>query len=265
LTVAVGTTICFFAMSLGVRAVRFAQSPTTEITRLIQASENDDPKAQLSLAERYSTGTDVVQSDASAFWWFRRAGEHGIAKAEFEVGRAYQDGKGVERDDSEAHRWFIAAAEQGLAPAQTKVGVALASGTGVEQDDAAAYRWFRRAADQQEPEAQYWVGRGFETGASGEMDRTKATESFRAAAEQGYAPAQYETAHAFWSSISATGRDPFEAYKWLTICGTLASEVQSRCIEGRDRMQIYFGSDRLADADRKARDWLAAFEDRKQK
>jgi TPR repeat protein len=254
----------FTATALILPAVSLAQNQVDEVTRLIAAADGGDAKAQLALGRKYSTGgAGVVQNDASALWWFRKAAEQGVPEAEFEVGAAYSLGRGVEQDDAEAYKWFVKCAQHGFAQAQTKVGLALAFGTGVEEDDVKAYQWFRRAAEQGNAEGQFWVGGGFETGAAGRIDPVQALEWWRASAEQGYPPAQIAVAHKYGAPM-ATARDPMEAYKWLVICATLASEVQTQCAEGRDRMDIYFGSDRLADARQRAREWLIAFERRQQ-
>jgi TPR repeat protein len=249
-------------------AVAVAQSQrnlSDELARLAEAADNGDAKAQIALGRKYLTGSDVVQSDASAVWWFRKAADQGVREAEFEVGAAYSAGRGVEQDDAEAYRWFIKSAEHGLAPAQTKVGVALASGTGTDQDDAKAYQWFRRAAEQGNAEGQFWVGLGFQTGAAGSIDDAQAVRWWTTAAGQGVAQAQYELAHKYRSGGAGIAVNPSEAFKWLAICAALPSDVQAPCSQGRDRMIIDFGSDRLADARRKAREWMDAFERRQQR
>ena len=92
--------------------------------------------AQFNLGLMYEEGEGVLQDEAEAAKWYRRAAEQehedalnrlmemcerGIAVAQFNLGGMYQDGEGVPQDDEEAAKWYRKAAEQGHATAKLRV------------------------------------------------------------------------------------------------------------------------------------------------
>ena len=60
----------------------------------------------------------------------------------------YERGCGVVQNDATAVEWYRKAAGQGYANAQCNLGVMYAKGCGVLQNDATAVEWFRKAAEQ---------------------------------------------------------------------------------------------------------------------
>ena len=67
--------------------------------------------------------------------------EQGDHRAQTLLGAMYQHGKGVLQDDAEAVKWYRRAAEQGNAVAQKYLGVMYAGGRGVLQVDVLAHMW----------------------------------------------------------------------------------------------------------------------------
>ena len=144
--------------------------------------------------------------------------ELGNAKAQFNLGRMYHNGEGVPQDYAEAVRWYRLAAAQCDAKAQTNLGVMYAKGEGVPQDDAEVVKWFQRAA------------------------------------EEGYATAQYNL-----GVIYATGKgvlqDDVLGHLWLNVA---AAQGDAKAAEDRDIVASRLTPDQLAEAQRLAREWLAA-------
>lgn len=109
-------------------------------------AQSGDADAQFALGTLYQTGHGVLQSDAEASAWFRRAAEQGSVPAQYNLGNAYKYGRGVPVSDSEAFRWWRKAAEAGLAPAQFNIGTAYLFGRGVGQSTDQGLAWYRKAA-----------------------------------------------------------------------------------------------------------------------
>ncbi len=148
----------------------------------------------------------------------------GDALAQTTLGFIYESGEGVPENVMQAVVWYRIAADQGYAPAQANLGVMYSDGTGVPQDFTQAAAWFLRAAD------------------------------------QGYALAQ-----ANLGVMYATGRgvpqDDVEAHKWLSLAvSSLTGDTQKEYAAGRDQLAEAMPPAQLAEAQRLAREWQAAFE-----
>ena len=118
------------------------------IQMLTNDASSGDLEAQFELAQRYAVGNGVMQSDAEAARWYRKAADQDFADAQFELARCYDTGKGVRKNSAEAARWYRLAAEQGHAEAQCELGRCYTSGKGVKADYVEADRWFSAASDQ---------------------------------------------------------------------------------------------------------------------
>jgi len=71
----------------------------------------------------YDNGQRVVQNQAEASKWFRKAAEQGDADVQFNIGISYHTGQSVSQDFAKVLRWYRMAAEQGLAEAQLNIGI----------------------------------------------------------------------------------------------------------------------------------------------
>jgi uncharacterized protein len=121
---------------------------------------------------------------------------------------------------------YLKAANQGLAVAQFNLGLMYEIGRGVPKDDAQALTWYRRAADQGDANAQFSLGAKYARG-------------------QGVA------------------RDDAEAHKWRLLAAARASvEDQKQYADTRDAVAKTLTPKQLADAQRRASEWTAAFETR---
>ena len=85
---------------------------------------------------------------------------------------------------------------------------------------------------------------------------------FRQAADQGYAHAQGNLG-VMYELGRGVPQDDVEAHKWRNLAASRASaEDQKEYAENRDAMGKKMTSQQIADAQKLAREWLAAFEQR---
>ena len=96
----------------------------------------------------YTPRNGIVQSDAEAVKWYRKAAEQGHIEAQNRLGMMYRDGRGVTQDHTEAVKWFLKAAEQGNADAQFNLAEAYYHGEGIAKDDDKAHFWYCKASGQ---------------------------------------------------------------------------------------------------------------------
>ena len=111
---------------------------------------------------------------------------------------------------------WIPLAEQGDATAQYILGVSYDSGQGVPQDYAEAVKWYRLAADQDIAGAQYNLGASYDSG-------------------------------------QGVPRDIVQAYMWFNI-GAAVGDEEAR--QGQDRTAERMTPDQIAEAQRRAREWM---------
>ena len=117
-----------------------------------------------------------------------------------------------------------ARAAQGNAESQFLLGSMYSAGTVVDQDDVEAVRWFLRSA------------------------------------EQGYVQSFLPLADAYLSGLGTT-QDFVNAHRWFNIAAArLSGEERAVAVEGRDRVQAQMTGSQLEEAQRLARQWIAAQE-----
>ncbi len=145
---------------------------------------------------------------------------------QFGLGLGYNNGRGVPQDFAQAAAWYRQAADQGVAEAQHNLGVMYANGEGVAQDLTQAVAWYRQAADQGLAAAQDNLGGMYATGRG--------------------VPQNY-----------------VEAHKWRNLAASRATgDTQKEYAEARDALAKVMTPAQLAEAQRLAREWQAAFEKR---
>lgn len=83
------------------------------VEELTQSAQNNNVHAQLELAQKYSRGQEVAQSDSEAFYWYQQAAENGSDAAAASLGRAYYLGIGTKKDIANAIFWLSKAANAG--------------------------------------------------------------------------------------------------------------------------------------------------------
>ncbi len=194
-----------------------------ELGALKASAERGDPVAQCTLGAMYRWGDGAPQDDVQAARWFRKAAEQGLAEAQSKLGLMYVRGQGVPKDYDQAVQWIRKAAEQGYAEAQNNLGVRYENGQGVPRDDALAVQWYRKAAAQGLADAQNNLGRVYASG-------------------------------------QGVPRDYVESHMWFDLASAFASEErQKEYAASRDRMAKNLNAAQIADARKRAREWMAAF------
>ena len=153
-------------------------------------------------------------------------------------------------------------ADQGDAAAQFNLGIRYATGEGVAQDYVEAVAWMRKAADQGDAGAQYNLAVSYVNGLGVPQDFTQAVAWYRKAADQGYADAQYNLG-SMYSRGAGLPQDYVEAHKWRNLAASrVTGDEQKRYAEPRDALAKLITPAQLAEAQRLAREWQAAFEER---
>ena len=130
------------------------------------------------------------------------------------------------------------------------------------QDYAQAVAWYRKAADQGNASAQYNLGNAYGLGQGVPQDYAQAAAWYRKAAEQGHADAQFNLGAAYGIG-EGVPEDYVESHKWLNLAASRASaEKQKQFVETRDGVAQLMTPAQLAEAEKLANEWMAAFEKR---
>jgi TPR repeat protein len=145
----------------------------------------------------------------------------------------------------------------GDADAQYSLGVSYREGKGVDRDYAQAVVWWRRSAGQGHASAQSALGFMYASGQGVSEDYAQAVEWYRRAAEQGIARAQFNLG-VLCGKGQGVAQDRVEAYKWMSLAAALEESAAAR-----DRLAQQMTAAQIAEAERRAREWTAAFEKRK--
>jgi TonB family protein len=194
---------------------------------------------------------------------FRAAARRGHAGAQFALAQGYFNGNGVPQDYVQAAHWFRQAADQGLAEAQSNLGDLYRMGDkGVAQDFVESFKWYRKAAEQGHALSQSNVGAFYERGIGVGADGVEAVKWYTRAAEQGFPLAQYNLGLVYADGKSVAA-DAVEAHKWLNLAAARGGpENQQAFAATRDKVGQTLTPAQMADAQRRAREWLDAFERR---
>jgi len=137
----------------------------------------------------------------------------------------YAEGESVSQDYAQALKWFRKAVERGDAMAQSGLAEMYRQGHGVPQDYAEAMKWYRKAADQGHSPAQFFLGEMYHMGQD--------------------VPQDYVLSH-MWLNLGAS-----KGYKSATKLRDLIAKEMTPAD--------------ISKAQRRAREWVAAFEKRKKK
>jgi TPR repeat protein len=191
----------------------------------------------------------------------RQKAEQGDATAQFELGNLYSSGRGVPKDFAQAAACYRKAAEQGHVRAQSSMGNLYLSGQGVPRDFAQAAAWYRKAAEQGDTYAQIKMG-DLSWGGFGVRDLAETASWWRRAAEQGDWYAQFNLGMLYLTGMGVP-RDEVEGHKWRILAAALTTDDQERYAEVRDREAQSLPPAQLAEAQKRASEWMAAFEKRK--
>ncbi len=154
------------------------------------------------------------------------------------------------------------AADQGDAEAQNDLGGMYANGDRVPQDDAQAVAWFRKAADQGNADAQNNLGGMYDNGRGVPQDDAQAVAWYRQAADQGNAFAQANLG-VMYANGEGVPQDDVEAHRWLSLATSRATgDRQKEYAATLDELAEALTPAQIAEAQKRAADWQAAFEQR---
>jgi hypothetical protein len=147
-------------------------------------------------------------------------------------------------------------AQMGDAEAQFRVGTAYRKGWGVSMEPAAAANWMREAADQGNAAAQHALGEMYEAGEGVPKNEVRALEWYRRSALQGHAAGQVGLATLM---VNAGRGEVTEAYMWFEVAASAGDPIGMR---GAAALQPVLAPDALAQAQERARKWVAVPEKR---
>ena len=227
-------------------------SAVVGMTACSQQQGESEPAGQQALA--VTADTDLAT--------LRRLADQGNPEAQYVLGDRFQYGKGVQPDSTRAVAWYQKAADQGLADGQVSLGIMYELGLGVPQDYAQAAAWNRKAADQGHALAQLYLGWAYAEGQGVPQDYSQTVAWHQKSADQGYARAQHDLGVSYRDG-QGVAQDYVEAHKWLTLAAArTVADLQSTYTEDRDALAKLMTPAQLAEAQKRAADWQAAFEKR---
>ena len=242
-------------------------------------AEQGFAEAQFDLGFAYATGREVSQDDEKAVEWYRRSADQGNWEALTHLGSMYAEGRCVPQDDAEAVRLHLLAAEQGNGRAQFLLGLMYARGRGVPKDHRQAMEWYGRAAEQGVPyhhrdhDMRKVEGLRYDKGRGARQHNARVVKDLQSLA--GVAPdippglkgmrgntrAQFNlgVAHAAGCGVP---QDDVQALVWFNVVAVHGS----RCITANRKLAVAYRElltcemtfPRLADAERRTREWLEA-------
>ena len=190
-----------------------------------------------------------------------KAADQGIATAQFNLGVVYANGRGVPTGRHAAVAWYRQAADQGHADAQYNLGSMYYKGAGLPQDFTQAVAWYRKAADQGNATAQYNLGVVYANGrgvpqdrhASGGVVSPSSGPGVRARTDQ----PRPHVRHRAGRGAGLCGGAQVAQLAASRVTGDDQSDMQRHGTRPRKMTPA-----QLAEAQRLAREWQAAFEKR---
>ena len=124
----------------------------------------------------------------------------------------------------------------------------------------------KKGAERGQPMAQFNLGLMYYKGRAVAQDYTEAVKWWRVAAEQGFAEA-LNNLGMMYGNGDGVGQDDVEAHKWFDLAASRHPPGRKRRKSGRDRDFLVrkMTSSQISEAERLAREWMAAFEKREKK
>jgi tetratricopeptide (TPR) repeat protein len=207
----------------------------TALRELLPLAERGDAKAQSKLSEVYY----MLSNEAESRKWELKAAQNGDVRAQFSIGYTYYTG----RRHVEAVKWFRKAAEQGHVIAQERLGFAYLNALGVPQDGVEAVKWFSKAA-----------------AFAGEI---KTYCSFCASADM----ARLVLGHIYADGARGVPQNYVLAHMWYNVATAtnMSKEGAVETAERRDNLAKRMTPAQIAEAQKLAREWWAAYQKRKAK
>jgi uncharacterized protein len=160
-------------------------------------ADENDAKAQATLADCYEQGRNVSPDGKRAIHWLTLSAQQGFVPAEYELGRTYLYGRGIPADYAQAVVWEGKAAEAGHLNAQRDMALIYERGFGVTSDPARAAFWNRKAAEQGDTQAQLHLANALHSGSGVQRDTREAFAWYLKAARQGVPEAELRIAEIY--------------------------------------------------------------------
>lgn len=126
----------------------------------------------------------------------------------------------------------------------------------VSRDYAEAMKWWHQAAEKGHARAQNGLGVLYRDGDLGEPDKKRAAHWFRRSAENGYVYAMYSLG-LLYRDGDGVMRDDIEAHKWFNLASALNFDPKAQF--QRDLIARRMSPEAIAEAERRAQEWLNAF------
>jgi TPR repeat protein len=121
----------------------------------------------------------------------------------------------------------------------------------------------QQKAEQGDAEAQCTLGMRYVGGLVVPKDYAQGVAWFRKAAEQGYAVAQFNLGMGYASGLGVP-QDDVEAHKWLNLATAASMGVsEKKYADARDSLAKMMTPEQIAEAQKRASEWTAAFEKRR--
>jgi TPR repeat protein len=203
------------ALAFSFVALAFAAPASADdLTDILNAAENDNVQAQLTLGGMHEHGMGVALNDRrSAYWWQRALdnGHYGIAKG---LGSMHFSGRGVPLNYERAMELYMIAAEKVNHPHAIKyIALGYKRGLGLPQDDAKAQEWAERAAKLEGADSAVVFLDSLESEETEVHTEEEIFKEFEAQEKKGNPRANYYLSVAY-SSGTGVMRDYKEAEKW---------------------------------------------------
>lgn len=117
-------------------------SPAT--AALIKQAEAGDADVANTVGFQYGNGLSVMQNDAEALKWYRKAAELGSEEGMYNLAGVYENGYGVKPSHQEALKWYRKAAERGHGGAHYALARLYEQGQGIPKDLKQSAEWRRK-------------------------------------------------------------------------------------------------------------------------
>jgi TPR repeat protein len=219
------------------------------------AAERDNAAAQCELAACYAEGKGVRKDRVQAFAWFEKAAAQNVPQAQWNLGEMYATGlPGIDPNPKKAAMLCKRAANAGFAPASATLAALFAKANKHER----AVHWWTLAANQGDLEALFNLGQAYRLGLGVAKDEAKAFECLLKAAQGGVAVAQSRIG-LFYATGEGAALDAIEAAKWFKLA---AMHGDKAAAANFDRASQTLGVAQLAEANRRAQEWLRFAENR---
>jgi TPR repeat protein len=179
-----------------------------------KAADDGHAGATYLLGTLYAEGHGVAKDEAEAVKLFRRAAEKNDVYGMFALAGAYARGNGIGKDVSQARHWYQKAADDDYAPAMAALGEIYANGVGVPKDGRTALDWYRKAAEKNNPIAIAGLGWLYERGNGVPQDYGQARRWYLKATEFNHPGAYYRLGTMAEAGHGVPKNDE-EAVKWF--------------------------------------------------